>query len=105
MTPAISTDEALQLDEIGFLVLPGFFNDLLAPLQSRIEEIFAAEGDRAGSEFRQEPGCRRLANLVDKGDIFQQVVAHPRLMPYLRHVLGDQFKLSSLNVRSVNPFW
>jgi Phytanoyl-CoA dioxygenase (PhyH) len=105
MTLAISADEALQLDEIGFVVLPGFFNDLLAPLQSRIEEIFAEEGDRAGAEFKQEPGCRRLANLMDKDVMFQQVVAHARLMPYVRHVLGERFKLSSLNVRSVNPSW
>ncbi len=104
-TLAIPADEAAQLDEFGYVVLPGFFNDLLAPLRSRIDEIFAEEGDRAGAEFRQEPGCRRLANLVDKGDIFQQVIAHPRLMPYLRHVLGERLKLSSLNVRSVNPFW
>jgi hypothetical protein len=102
---AISADEALQLDEVGFVALPGFFDDLLAPLRSRIEAIFSNEGDRAGSEFKQEPGCRRLANLVDKGNVFQHVVAHPRLMPYVRHVLGERFKLSSLNVRSVNPFW
>jgi ectoine hydroxylase-related dioxygenase (phytanoyl-CoA dioxygenase family) len=102
---AISADEALQLDEVGFVVLPGFFNDLLAPLRSRIEEIFSNEGDRAGSEFKQEPGCRRLANLVDKGEVFQHVVAHPRLIPYVRHVLCERFKLSSLNVRSVNPCW
>jgi ectoine hydroxylase-related dioxygenase (phytanoyl-CoA dioxygenase family) len=105
MTVAIPADEAVQLDEVGYVVLPGFFSDLLAPLRSRIDEIFAEEGDRAGAEFKQEQGCRRLANLVDKGDIFHQVIAHPRLMPYVRHVLGERFKLSSLNVRSVNPFW
>src|SRR5262245_5257727 len=105
MTRAISADEAFQLDEIGFVVLPGFFSDLLARLQSRIEEIFEEEGDRAGTEFKQEPGCRRLANLMDKDALFQQVVAHPRLKPYVCHVLGERFKLSSLNVRSVNPLW
>jgi hypothetical protein len=102
---ALSANEIRQLDDVGFLVLPDFFLDLLAPLRARIEQIFAEEGDRAGSEFKQEPGCRRLANLVDKGEIFQRVVAHPRLLPYLRHVLGDRFKLSSLNVRSVDPMW
>src|SRR5262245_16934886 len=100
---AISADEAFQLDEIGLIVLPAFFGDILARIQSRIEEIFVEEGDRAGSEFKQEPGSRRLANLMDKDALFQQVVAHPRLKPYVRHVLGEQFKLSSLNVRSVNP--
>jgi ectoine hydroxylase-related dioxygenase (phytanoyl-CoA dioxygenase family) len=105
MIGAISSAERQQLDEVGFLVLPDFFMQLVDPLRARMEAIFAAEGDRAGAEFKQEPGCRRLANLVDKGDVFRQVIAHPRLMPYLRHVLGERFKLSSLNARSVNPHW
>jgi hypothetical protein len=105
MNVALSANERRDLDKVGFVVLPDFFLELLAPLRNRIELIFAEEGDRAGSEFKQEPGCRRLANLVDKGEIFHHVVGHARLMPYVRHVLGDQFKLSSLNVRSVDPLW
>src|SRR5438034_8937690 len=98
LTASISTDEMRQLDEIGFVVLPDFFVEMLPALRMRIDEIFAEEGERAGSEFKQEPGCRRLANLVDKGAIFQKVIGHSRLLPYIRHVLGDRFKLSSLNV-------
>ncbi len=105
MIPTLTQIEVEQLNDLGFVTLPNFFPDLLEPLKKHINEIFAIEGNRAGSEFKQEPGCRRLANLVDKGDIFQQVIAHPRLLPYIRHVLGDQFKLSSLNVRSVDPHW
>jgi hypothetical protein len=101
----LSEQEAHDLDEVGFVILPNFFNELLPQLRNFIDQVFAAEGEHAGSEFKQEPGCRRLANLVDKGDIFQQAIAHPRLLPYVRHVLGDHFKLSSLNVRSVDPHW
>jgi Phytanoyl-CoA dioxygenase (PhyH) len=105
MAMPITTDEMHELDELGFVVLPDFFVEMLPALRRRIDEVFAEEGGGAGSEFKQEPGCRRLANLVDKGAIFQQVFAHPRLLAYIRHVLGDRFKLSSLNVRSVNPLW
>jgi ectoine hydroxylase-related dioxygenase (phytanoyl-CoA dioxygenase family) len=101
----LSPDDGRRLDEVGYIALPDFFSDMLSELRARIESLFAEEGDRAGSEFRQEEGCRRLANMVDKGEIFRQVIGHSRLMPYVRHVLGDRFKLSSLNVRSVNPFW
>ena len=93
------------LDEVGFVVLPDFFVDLLTPLRRRVAELFVLEGEHAGAEFRQEPGCRRLANLVDKGEVFRRVIAHPRLLAYVGHVLGDAFKLSSLNERSVNPHW
>lgn len=94
-----------RLDDDGFLILPGLMgDDLLAALRRRVDELFAEEGDRAGSEFKQEPGCRRLANLVDKGPVFQRVLTHPVLGECLRHILGPEFKLSSMNVRSVDPF-
>src|SRR6476659_2282494 len=105
MTRSLTSSEIEQLDNLGYITLPNFFDDLVQPLRNRIDELLAAEGDRAGSEFKQEPGCRRLANLVDKGDLFQQVISHPRLLSYIRHVLGDRFKLSSLSVRSVDPHW
>lgn len=100
----LSPSQREHLDSRGYLILPDFFvGDMLNTLRSEVERRFAAEGESAGSEFRQEPGCRRLANLVDKGEIFRQVIALPALLPFVEHVLGPEFKLSSLNVRSINP--
>lgn len=98
--------ESRQLDENGFVVLDDFMGEeLLAALRRRVAELFAEEGDSAGAEFKQEAGCRRLANLVDKGDVFRRVIALPRLLGCIRRVLGSAIKLSSLNVRSVNAGW
>lgn len=100
----IGAADKKRLDEDGYLVREGFMeHELLDGLRRRIDELFAEEGDRAGGEFKQEPGARRLANLVDKGEIFQKAVAMPRLLAHVEHVLGPEFKLSSVNVRSVNP--
>jgi len=96
-------DLSRQLDELGYVVLPDAIDgDLLGKLNGRIDELFAAEGDAAGAEFKQERGCRRLANLVNKGDVFARVIANAAVLPYVAHVLGE-YKLSSLNVRSVDP--
>lgn len=96
--------ERHQLDEQGFVVLPGFMSPaLLAELRDRLEMLFEKEGDQAGAEFKQEPGCRRLANLIDKGEVFGRIASRPDLLGYIRGVLGDDFKLSSGNARSVNP--
>jgi hypothetical protein len=93
-----------QLDREGFIVLEGFFSDSLRHrLIDRLEELYAEEGDAAGSEFRPEPGTRRLANLVDKGDIFREVFANEEILGYIGHILRLRFKLSSLNARSANP--
>lgn len=97
-------EQKRQLDESGFVVLPDFMPPtLLGALRRRVDELFAAEGDHAGAEFKYEPGSRRLANLVDKGEVFQQIAAHPRLLEYIRCVLGPDIKLSSCNARSAEP--
>lgn len=95
-----------QLDELGYCLLPGLMApELLNRLRQRVEELFAAEGKAAGAEFKTEPGARRLANLVNKGDVFRDVIAHPTVLPLVKHVLDGSVKLSSLNARSVNPHW
>ena len=93
-----------ELDREGFVILPGFFSDgLRERLIARVEELYEEEGDSAGAEFRAEPGTRRLANVVDKGEIFREVFANEEILRYIGHVLKPRFKLSSLNARSANP--
>jgi hypothetical protein len=104
MTMPIPIAHARRLDEEGYVRLDGF----IAPARhrrivERIDALFAEEGETAGSEFRQEPGARRLANLADKGDVFIDCVVDETVGAYLAHVLGPRFKLSSLNARSANP--
>jgi len=77
--------------------------ELLERLRTRVEELFDEEGERAGSDFKQEPGARRLANLVNKGRVFEEVIVTPDVLEAMSHVLGPKFKLSSVNVRSADP--
>lgn len=76
---------------------------LLAGLQDRVQQLFEKEGDNAGSEFKQEEQTRRLANLIDKGEIFAECIAMPEILDPVGHILGPAFKLSSLNIRSADP--
>ena len=99
----LSPIEKRQLDELGYLVLPGFVSPtLLDELRDRVETLWADEGDQAGSEFRYEPGTRRLANLIDKGSVFARLIAMPKILECIEHVVGPRYKLSSLNARSTN---
>jgi len=100
----LSEQDKRQLDEEGYLVLEDLIDlDTLRSLRARIDELFAAEGDQAGSEFKQEPNARRLANLVNKGEIFLRAIENPRVLECVAHVLRAEFKLSSLNVRAAGP--
>ena len=94
----------MDLNKDGFTVLKGFLpSSRVATLRDAVEQLYTEEGDRAGSEFRLEPNSRRLANLVDKGQVFVDMIAEPHILAEIACVLGPQFKLSSLNARSANP--
>ena len=101
----MTDEQRRQLDTLGYVILPAFAPEaLLAQLRERLQALFAAEGEAAGSEFRQEAGAQRLANLIDKGEVFGRVVADPLILETVGQVLGNDFKLSSLNALSANPF-
>jgi ectoine hydroxylase-related dioxygenase (phytanoyl-CoA dioxygenase family) len=96
-----------QLDELdgrGWTTVEGFMApELLEELRAAVDRLFEREGAAAGSEFKQEAGARRLANLVDKGEVFRRIIADPAILDGVKCVLGPEIKLSSLNARSANP--
>lgn len=110
----LSEAEQTQLDEQGFLLCPGLLSlEQVRALTQRFEELMEQEGPAAGVQFHQgastlnrhgqEPGARRLCNLVNKGALFESVFLHPKLLAAAAHVLGRDFKLSSLNARDALP--
>jgi hypothetical protein len=96
----LSEEDKRQLDEEGYLVLEDLMSiEMLRTLRARVDELFAEEGDQAGSEFKQEPNARRLANLVNKGEIFQRAIENPRVIECMAHVLGLQLRLRAASAR------
>ena len=97
-------DVRRQLDNQGYVLLEHAMGGrLLDDLRTRILEILDEEGDRAGHEFKTEEHARRLANLVDKGEVFRRAIVLPEILACVRHILGPDIKLSSLNARSADP--
>lgn len=94
----LTADQSHALDANGFVTLenviaPGW----LAALREAFDEIFAREGVKAGVEVAQMEGVRRLADLVNKGTVFDDVYLQPTLLTAVWHVLQRPFKLHSLN--------
>ena len=99
----VTQQQREQLDQQGFLLLAEFSTaPLMDELQEQIEDLFAQEGEAAGSEFKQELHSRRLSNLINKGEIFRRLASQPNVLELVEIVLGDQYKLSSMNARSSN---
>jgi ectoine hydroxylase-related dioxygenase (phytanoyl-CoA dioxygenase family) len=96
--------EREAFDMSGYVVVERFLDPgLLEQVRARVEELHEQEGENAGAEFRKEDGSRRLANLVDKGEIFERLIAMPEILERVGYVLGENFKLSSFNARSADP--
>ena len=100
----LTQEKRAELDEKGYTVLPGLIDGpWLAALRERFESLCEAEGAGAGLEVHQETGTRRLADLVNKGAAFDHVYTHPTVLAGIHHVIGRDFKLSSLNARDALP--
>ena len=93
-----------ELAETGFAVLEDYMGAaMLEAMRARVDQLLAEEGAAAGSEFKTEENARRLANLVDKGEVFREAISRKEMLALVECVLGEDFKLSSLNMRSANP--
>lgn len=100
----LSDEEKRQLDEQGYVLFPGLIDEAwLEQLRAKYEELMEKEGQSAGQEVHQEKGTRRLSDLVNKGEIFDRVYTHPKVLAAVYYVLGGEFKLSSLNARDAIP--
>ena len=101
---ALPEHHRAELDEKGYTVLPGVMDEQwLGALRERFESLCEAEGIAAGIEVHQEEGTRRLADLVNKGPVFDLVYTHPTVLAAIHHVIGREFKMSSLNARDALP--
>lgn len=108
----LTKEEIDFLEENGFLDLGQLLSDQeVAEINQRINEIQEEEGENAGAELMEskyirhpkEEGADRLADLVNKGALFDVFYMHPRVLAGIEAVLGTQYKLSSLNYRAAKP--
>jgi hypothetical protein len=108
----MTTEENENLERDGYLALGQLLSSSeVQAVNNRIAELISIEGANAGSELfdskyirhPKEAGADRLADLVNKGAIFDKFYSHPRVLAGINAVLGAQYKLSSLNYRAARP--
>jgi hypothetical protein len=108
----LTAEEVRFLDTHGYLVLGQVLTGAQTRrIADRLEALMREEGDQAGSELLDSPyirhpkeaGADRLADLVNKGEIFDVFYTHARVLAAISRVLGRELKLSSLNYRAARP--
>ena len=107
----------LSLKEKHFLKEEGYLNlglllskSEVESINSTIEDLKEIEGKNAGkklfeSKYIRHPreGADRLADLVNKGEVFDIFYTHRKVLAAVETILGKEFKLSSLNYRAAKP--
>ncbi|WP_246186908.1 phytanoyl-CoA dioxygenase family protein [Microlunatus speluncae] len=101
---SLSPEQRAQLDQDGFVILVGHIpDDLLAAFRSRTDELLEQEGAAAGHEVPQGGGVAALADLLNKGEIFERCYTDPAVLAAARQVIGEEFRVNSLNYRASLP--
>lgn len=89
-----------ELNTLGYTVVHGVADpQWLEAMRDLIDEIVEKEGDNLAIEHHQEATATRIANLINKGVIWEKVWAHPLILSACRYIFQGDFKVSSLNAR------
>lgn len=101
---SLSPAQRKQLDEDGYLPLINHMpDDLLQAFRERTDELLVSEGSAAGHEVPQGAGVAALADLLNKGEMFERCYTDPAVLSAARQVLGEEFRVNSLNYRATLP--
>ena len=101
MASELSTGAVADLQEWGFVVIPG------PKPPDRIESLAdaydAAVAFAAGDDIRIGSTSTRVTDFVNRGAEFDDLYVFPPLLDACRRVIGRPFKLSSLHARTLHP--
>ncbi len=105
--PPLTTDfaeAARHLDEFGIARIADALDaDELAALNARLREQAGAER-AAGVAFMDGGGAnQRVWNLPSKGRVFRDLLTHPVVRTFARHILGGDYLLSSHTANITGP--
>ncbi len=91
----ITEAQKKQLDEKGCIVIPDVLSDEEIEMY-KVDILRLAEQEKQnGSALRHtnEHG-QHVRWLMNKGEIYEKLVAHPKVMPFFEHLLGADYTLT-----------
>lgn len=104
--PPIRTDLELamrDLDEVGLARFAGAAPEMIEPLRERLVEQAAGEAahgcawrDNGADPILTDDGAnQRVWNLLNKGQVFRDIVLNPAAQALIKHLLGEDILLFS----------
>ncbi len=100
----LSDDERAFLDENGYVTLPDVVTpDEAADVRETVMALADAERAADPSNVYLDGKSQRVWNLVNKGEVFERLVQHPRTLGAHEGMLGDDCTLSSFTANVIGP--
>ena len=88
----------------GIAIIRDFIpDDLLTRIRSRIDELNRAERESGKAFLESEGANQRVFNLVNKGEVFEEIVQHPFIMKAMARLLGGDCILSGFSSNTTGP--
>jgi len=86
-----------RVEAEGVCVVPDFIpRDLLTKIRAEVDTLNRVER-ASGNGFLESEGVnQRVFNLVNKGEVFEQIVQHEDVMGAMNKLLGGDFILSGM---------
>ncbi|MGO9452213.1 MAG: phytanoyl-CoA dioxygenase family protein [Candidatus Binataceae bacterium] len=76
---------------------------LLNQIRTRIDELNGAERDTATAFLESEGANQRVFNLVNKGEVFEEIVQQPEIVKIMARLLGGDCILSGFSSNATGP--
>ena len=101
----LTESEKNELDQQGFLLLESLIPaDTTAQLREHALSLAVAEQKAGkGHSYLANDSAQRVWNLVDKGEIFEEAIQHPKMLAAMAYLLGADCTLSSFTVNVLYP--
>ena len=110
----LTDEQKRSLDENGFFVYspgPQYLEKLgidVTAMREVLDRLIHEEGWRGGCEGKEEwvsperqldPGSHRLANLLDKHELFRRMITVPEILAAVHYVIKDEIKAGAVDMR------
>jgi ectoine hydroxylase-related dioxygenase (phytanoyl-CoA dioxygenase family) len=93
-----------EVEANGICVVPDFISaELLAKIRADLDRLNHGERDRGVAFLESEGVNQRVFNLVNKGEIFEEIAQHPDVMGIVNKLLSGDFILSGFSSNTTGP--
>lgn len=100
----LADSEKSQLDEHGYVLLKNVITNDEADQLRSLSISLATKEREAGCGFMYFEDCaQRVWNLVNKGELFEKAIQHPRILAPIEYLIGEDCTLSSFSVNVIGP--